>query len=855
MGRQSLADKVYSLESFQKQFNLVLQDAVCQNFPELKREQNREDYINHIDINNLLSTASILYQSEKYEHLDAALRIAQYVLSTSQTSLTQRIATTILLEGLTNKPAINLALKRQLIPNTYKDSIPFPFQLEIIGRDVGNCILDSKEAPIFLNRFQKEVYDKALTTDLISISAPTSAGKSFILSRIILETLSNTASQKNIVYIVPTRALISQVEADFREMITNYHLMHVYISSVPQYPEPEFNNSTKVFVFTQERLHWFRTEFPLFKIDLLIVDEAQKIEDSARGILLQQKIEDLIRDFPDIKIFFSSPYSANPEFLLSELPEQKSKAPIKTEFTSVNQNLIYVNQRKGEPRTWELVLCTKAEKIKLGSIEVKFRPTSEFKRLAFVVESLADKEGGNIIYSNGAAFAERIANILFDVLSDDYKQISDEVLELMKLVKKTVHSKYVLAKVLSKKIAFHYGNMPLIIRQEIERLFKKGDIHFIICTSTLLEGVNLPAKSIFIKNPTRGNNNPMNRADFWNLAGRAGRWGKEFQGNVICIEPDQWTNPPSPDRDKQVIKKAVDEIVNKAKELIDFIKSDSPRNLAKARQDLETSFTYFYIKYLQGFKALPNKKTSALFEQLLPLFHELNQKITIPSEIIIRNPSISPIAQQNLFNYFQTFSQNEEELIPDLPESTDAINNSYLKLNQTINNILSGDPEALAYYQAILIVNWMRGYPLSLLIQSSYEYWQRRKPKKLDEVIRDTMKDVEEFARFKFAKFSSCYIDILRYFFMERGKEDLIKNIPQLHIWLEFGVSQQTQVSLINLGLSRNTSIILSEFIANDQLNRNECLDWIRSTDISILGLSPIIQNEVQRIVKSNPEK
>ncbi len=849
---QSLAEKIYSLESFQKQFKLVLEDAVCQNFTNLKREHDRETYIGEIDINNLLSCASILHQSEKYEHLDASLRVAQYVLNSPQANETQKIATTVILEGLTNKPAIKLAVNRQLIPSDYKESIPLPLQFEILGRDFGNCILDPTESPIFLNRFQKEVYEKSLTTDLISISAPTSAGKSFILSRIILNNISNKGERKSIVYIVPTRALISQVEADFREMIEKYKLQNVYVSTVPQQPDEDFKNAIKVFVFTQERLHWFRTEYPLFKIDLLIVDEAQKIEEGNRGILLQQKIEDLITDFPEIKIFFSSPYTSNPEFLLSELPDEKTKAPIKTEFIAVNQNLIYVSQKRRKPLEWELTLCTKKESLKLGEAEIKNRPTSEFKRFSFIVESLADSEGGNIIYSNGAAYAEKLANILYDVLSDEYKQVSEEVNELSNLVKKTIHAKYVLAKVLKKKIAFHYGNMPLIVRQEIERLFKKGDIHFIICTSTLLEGVNLPAKSIFIRKPTRGHGNPLNKTDFWNLAGRAGRWGKEFQGNVICIEPNEWANPPSPDRDKQEIKKAVDEITNKETELIEFIRSGSPRNVSNTNQDLESSFAYYYIKFLKGFESLGNQKTTDLYQKLIPIFQELENQIKVPIEIIIRNPGISSIAQQNLLTHFESYTDNEEELIPDLPESDDSVDNSYLKLIQTINQLLSGDPVQLAYYQAILIVNWMKGYPLSLLIDNSFEYWQRNKPKEINEVIRSTMKDIEEFARFKFAKFSSCYIDILRHFLKARGKENLMERIPQLHIWLEFGVSQQTQISLINLGLSRNTSITLSEFIAKDNLNSQQCFEWIKSNDISTLNLSPIMRNEIQRIVNSN---
>ena len=117
-----------------------------------------------------------------------------------------------------------------------------------------------------------------------------------------------------------------------------------------------------------------------------------------------------------------------------------------------------------------------------------------------------------------------------------------------------------LASVLQKGIAFHYGNMPLLVRQEIERLFKENEIIYLVCTSTLLEGVNLPATAVFIRKPTRGKGNPLNENDFWNLAGRAGRWGKEFSGNIVCIEPDSWEIKPSPTKRKQKIERALDTI-------------------------------------------------------------------------------------------------------------------------------------------------------------------------------------------------------------------------------------------------------------------------------------------------------
>jgi superfamily II DNA/RNA helicase len=842
-----LADKIYLLPSFIRQLKIVLIESTRNSFPNLLWDTDSEKQNDQIDWNNMLSCASIINQSKKLEHLDTALRIAQHCLNSNSSTQNQRVAAIVILEGLTNKLAINLALKRQLVSADYLDHIPLPIRLENISRDIAHSLINEDSTLNYLNKFQKKVYDSYLGHEVISISAPTSAGKSYILERIILEELTNSDNKRCIVFLVPTRALISQVEQELGVLLSQNNYEEILITSIPQKPDDETNKQHKIFVFTQERLHWFRSELPLHTIDVIIIDEAHKIEDGSRGILLQQKIEDVVRDFPSVKIFFSSPFTSNPEIFLEGIPLTKTQVPIKTEFVSVNQTLIYVSQKRNKPLQWEINLHSNIESVRLGEIVLKNRPTTQRKRLVFTTFELADSGGGNLIYVNGAADAEKYAQILADVLPAEYSQISEELKDLADLVKKVVHDKYSLSTVLKKKIAFHYGNMPIIIRQEIERLFKQGDIHFIVCTSTLLEGVNLPAKSVFIRKPTRGSGKPLSDADFWNLAGRAGRWGKEFSGNIICIEPETWTKQPLVDRTKQKVKRALNHVLDRKDEFLLFIKAGTPREIAKNNLDLEYAFTYFYSRFLEG-KLENNQEELKLFEVE---FQKVRAQVSLPTEIILRNIGVSPIAQQNLYNFFENYSLDISDLIPVLPESKDSLD-SYKSIVEIINRYLSGDPESLSIYQAILIINWMKGTPLPVLINRSYEYWSTRKPKSYSTIIRDVMKDIEEFARFKFAKYSSCYIDILRYFLTQKGRLDLFSEIPQLNIWLEFGVSQQTQISLIGLGLSRNSAIVISEFIANDKLNIKECLDWLKAHDPETWSISPIMINEIKRVTQKH---
>ena len=221
----------------------------------------------------------------------------------------------------------------------------------------------------------------------------------------------------------------------------------------------------------------------------------------------------------------------------------------------------------------------------------------------------------------------------------------------------------------------------------------------------------------------------------------------------------------------------------------------------------------------------------------------------MPSSILKKNPGISPLAQQALFDYFNSHIDTIEELIPVYPNDSNAFD-EYTKLVDLIGKTISCYPAELNASRAILLINWMSGKPLSYLIDRSFRSYQKNGYNKpLPVVIREVMDNVENFVRFKFAKDSSCYVDILRYVLEINGKQDLIENIPQLSLWLEFGVSQKTHLSLLALGLSRNTVLELAQLTVSTEKSVEECLAWLRSLNLEELDLSPIMINDIKKVL------
>lgn len=82
----------------------------------------------------------------------------------------------------------------------------------------------------------------------------------------------------------------------------------------------------------------------------------------------------------------------------------------------------------------------------------------------------------------------------------------------------------------------HSADTPHGIRLAIEHAMKFDRAKFVICTSTLAQGVNFPLKYLIITTTQQGGEDILVR-DFHNLMGRAGRAGMHTEGSVIFSTP------------------------------------------------------------------------------------------------------------------------------------------------------------------------------------------------------------------------------------------------------------------------------------------------------------------------------
>lgn len=803
--------------------------------------------VGSIDWNYALLCASILSSATTERAQNTTLRIAVSCLESDETEQAHKHAAAALLARVGNQRSVELAEEREMIGTQAWTKLPPLLRLEAIRTRLRLSIPLSSGSDLAVNSFQEDLWNSAEQHDWLSISAPTSAGKSRIVREWFLECIRKS-DRYTAVYLAPTRALVEEISAEFRREVDS----DTGIVVMPWDPNLDSNHK-RVLVVTQERLHLIQSSHRPFQANLLFVDEAQGLGAPERGILLQQVIDRAVEDNPNLQVMFASPLSANPELLLADKPSEARSDAILSEAVTVNQNLLRIENVKGAPAKRTVSLVHEGQLWPVGEFQLQQRATKVPMRLAYVAHAMGGTNGGNIVYVNGADDAEKVAINISNLV--DPQESDEEIIHLQELIRTAVHPKYSLADTLQSRVAFHYGNMPLLIRSEIERLFGNGKIQFLVCTSTLLEGVNLPCKTIFMRNPQKGRGRPLSEPDFWNLAGRAGRWGKEFQGNIVCIDTDKddlWLNLPLVRR-RSELKLATRQGMHDAAPLLAYIRSNYPVDSSVAAT--ENLFSYLATRYASGIEIIDLLDQVSSSSDRSELERAVKQSIDnaeFPRDLVTRHAGISPVAMQRLLEHFRGSQSNPHDLalpLPEEPDSRQRYQSAFVHLGTVMTSAFgspptSGGPDRRKWQLANLVVNWMNGMPLARLIE------QRSNEKTpIARTIRDVMADIETIARFQAPKFLSCYSDILAVYAAERGIHD-IGHGQDITMLLELGVSRPSEVVLMSLGLSRTATIALSGYITVDNWTSSVAIEWLRNQNFEGFDIPVLIQRELADAIR-----
>lgn len=790
----------------------------------------------------VLRSASALSQSSDEKDQGLAQDLALFISLVTRNAPTKIIACD-LLSDLGNHPGVEKLISQIGLSH---DTVFSAIRRGVL-RAMNTVTMANSEYA--LTDFQFRLWSNLNRMSAGAVSAPTSAGKSFV----VIEHLCKRAiSARNFsaIFIAPTRALLAEVQQKL-SMRLETHSETIRISTIPTFDQED--RPKQIFVLTQERLQVLLaiSESPF---DLVIADEAQGIGDDSRGIILQDCLEKLAVRSDSTQFVFLAP-GASGFTTLADAVNIEHIDVHETELSPVVQNRIIVQKSPYDESQLDLALLSSGRRVSLGSIKAD-RGFANTKTVLAAVALELGSGGGSLVYGTGPSNAETVAS----QLASDRPEMELKALEdLASFVKDHVHTEYSLVEHIKRGVASHYGKMPSLLREALEQGFKDGHIHYLVCTTTLFQGVNLPARNVFISTPTRGRNAKLDAAALWNFAGRAGRLGQDIAGNVFLIDYDSWETQPFTEKARFAIEPSFRRVVSKNPSQISaFLRRELIEEPEETIGNLEATAGLLLARAAQGTLERFVKRTlsGSVSEkdqiEILESAKSALAEVDLPPEVLIANWTVNPFGQARLLKCFRKKIEAGKalDLIPVHPNPWNISYARYIGIFSRLNREIYGKTSSVKFNTRLTseALKWMSGHPLPRIIKDRLDWKKKENPKvKPDSVIRDVFEFIEDQLRFKYVQFGRCYVDLLRFALHEAGEEELAKSIYDFPLALELGVSSIAGQAFIELGLSRITSAALEGIIPDSKPTVDRAREWLLGMTFKGSKLSQVIWDELRR--------
>lgn len=413
--------------------------------------------------------------------------------------------------------------------------------------------------------------------DTCSLQMPTSAGKTALTETLLYWHLKRHPSDVAIL-LVPYRSLALEL----RNSLVR-RLMEVGISARAAYggtiPSPEEINNLdelQALVSTPETLSGFLAANPAFlnRVSLVICDEGHLLDGDSRGISLELLLARMkAREGGQPRFVFISAIVPNIEEINAWLAGdiypgfvvRSDYRPALAEFALLNphgtganlsvdlimhpheapatrfsiagflgkSDFRYINPQSGRHKTYPF------DTVKAQALAAARKALSMGAVAVFAANKRGDQ--GAIGIAEGLLAQLELP---LNLPSPDNYVVQTAVEAATEYLALEYGPTWVGTRALAAGSVLHHGDIPQETREVLEDLLRQEQVKFVICTSTLAEGVNLPIRTLVLYSVQRrqaaGPPKNMLGRDIKNLVGRAGRAGVTTKGLVICANPEQW---------------------------------------------------------------------------------------------------------------------------------------------------------------------------------------------------------------------------------------------------------------------------------------------------------------------------
>lgn len=345
-----------------------------------------------------------------------------------------------------------------------------------------------RETRLF-HSLQLEVFQGLVRGDNVVLSAPTSVGKSLVIDAVLA-----TGRHRTSVIVVPTIALIDETRRRVGEALGQSHDIITHPAQTRL-----LDGRPTVYVLTQERA---LARKDLEDVDFFVIDEFYKLDlrggdEDERAIDLNLCFHRFARQ--GAQFYLIGPNISDVRGLHSEYRHVFLPSP----FSTVALDVTHLNLKKDDPER--------------GSRLVELCAAFDTPTLVYCQSPRSAREAANLIYTK--------ANL----------PEVDATRDAVEWLESHFPAEWEVIQALRRGVGIHHGAVPRALQQYMVRAFEDGSIRFLVCTSTMIEGVNTVAENVVIFD-RRSGTRTLDDFTFRNIAGRAGRMNRYFIGKVFVLE-------------------------------------------------------------------------------------------------------------------------------------------------------------------------------------------------------------------------------------------------------------------------------------------------------------------------------
>lgn len=821
----TLVDKIILNAEKSEYFKELFDKLEKLNFYSFLKSSKREQYcFSNKELNDILRFADVFASSDNAKFRNYANRIVSNLYEYYSDNEIYRSYSVSIYTKMGLFPSIDI------LKHNYDSNISVPKDISLLETYKKELQYD-KSLNICYTDKQFEVVKEIQKKNNFSLSAPTSFGKTMIISNFINKVIQ-TKRNCSICILVPTNALLKEISTTMK---TRYESDKVKVLIYPDIKEKDKHFENLIFVFTPERLVSYYANNSL-DIDYLFVDEAQKMikPNDERSPVFYNAIS--YASYRGTKLFFLSPNIENPEVFLSLSDRDESSVK------KISDKLVIQNRYLFDFGTRRVQYLNYLNEI-IDEELLQDGITSLSDAIKHTYKSYL-KDTSTIVYFSSKA---KMSEVLLDYLDDEDKTENEEILNLIKVVKETVHEKYYLVRALEHGVAYHYGQMPKVIREKIEDLFRRKVIKLIFTTSTLLEGVNIQAKNIILTSDNNGLSN-LTEEDFLNLIGRAGRFRSELYGNVICLkgafENSQrykyFSSQNVSNLNSEILSsirgnfyKDIKQIIQGKQPVTKKLEEDHKKHLIR-EQYANIAILHNKINYNSKLKTNLIRATSdpSVFKQIdkdissVDKLESFKEYTTIPIKY-----------QQKVFatqdpQIIQRFVDFDANLLTygDIAFLTEKIMKTYEFYKRGLVKY-----EKSYNYYAHLIYSWIEGTTVAYVIKSTIDKIEKREllflldeyyveghrkyrdyvgdERQINLIINDILEKVENDIK------HLCKTYFANYIYLNVQNGSMSPEMEKLADYIEFGTRNQKTIEMQKFGFSRELSLYI-------QRKHNDCLTF-----------------------------